>query len=114
MMEMPEHFTDRRQRRAGACSRRREAAEVEVVRGPNIKPNSRWARHGRGDTITAGTVVLKAGDNITTDHILPAGAKAAAVPLERAVAARSSAFATSAIQDVAQSRCKEQGGGVPF
>ncbi len=49
-----------------------EAAGVEVVRGPNIKPfpDSRPV----GDTIEA-PLTLKVGDNITTDHIMPAGAK---------------------------------------
>ncbi|MBR6221450.1 MAG: aconitate hydratase [Clostridia bacterium] len=49
-----------------------EAAAVEVVRGPNIKPfpDSRPV----GDTIEA-PLTLKVGDNITTDHIMPAGAK---------------------------------------
>ncbi len=49
-----------------------EAAAVEVLRGPNIKefPQSRPQQ----DTLTA-PLVLKVGDNITTDHIMPAGAK---------------------------------------
>ena len=49
-----------------------EAADVEVVRGPNIKqlPDARPLT----DTITA-PLTLKVGDNITTDHIMPAGAK---------------------------------------
>ena len=49
-----------------------EAANVEVLRGPNIKPfpiNTPLA-----ETIEA-AVTLKVGDNITTDHIMPAGAK---------------------------------------
>ena len=47
-------------------------AEVEVLRGPNIKefPKSKPF----ADSLTAVTV-LKVGDNITTDHIMPAGAK---------------------------------------
>ena len=46
--------------------------EVEVLRGPNIKefPKSKPF----SDSLTA-TAVLKVGDNITTDHIMPAGAK---------------------------------------
>ena len=46
--------------------------EVEVLRGPNIKefPKSKPF----ADTMSA-SVVLKVGDNITTDHIMPAGAK---------------------------------------
>ncbi len=45
---------------------------VEVLRGPNIKefPKSKAFT----DDLTA-TAVLKVGDNITTDHIMPAGAK---------------------------------------
>ncbi len=49
-----------------------EAASVEVLRGPNIKefPKSR----PQTDELAA-ELVLKVGDNITTDHIMPAGAK---------------------------------------
>ena len=49
-----------------------EAAELEVLRGPNIKP----LPEGKpvGDSISA-SLTLKVGDNISTDHIMPAGAK---------------------------------------
>ncbi len=49
-----------------------EADSVQVLRGPNIKefPES----HPLSDEITA-PLILKVGDNITTDHIMPAGAK---------------------------------------
>lgn len=49
-----------------------EAKDVEILRGPNIKPfpvNTPLA-----ESIEA-KVSLKVGDNITTDHIMPAGAK---------------------------------------
>ena len=49
-----------------------EAADVEVLRGPNIKPfpvNVPLAEDIKAE------VSLKVGDNITTDHIMPAGAK---------------------------------------
>ena len=49
-----------------------EAAEAVVVRGPNIKPFPKGKP--MGDEISA-QLVLKVGDNITTDHIMPAGAK---------------------------------------
>ena len=49
-----------------------EAAEAVVVRGPNIKPFPKGK--SVGDEISA-QLVLKVGDNITTDHIMPAGAK---------------------------------------
>ncbi|MGM9619630.1 MAG: aconitate hydratase [Oscillospiraceae bacterium] len=49
-----------------------EATSVEVLRGPNIKefPKSKPF----ADSLSA-QLVLKVGDNITTDHIMPAGAK---------------------------------------
>ncbi|MCR4662361.1 MAG: aconitate hydratase [Endomicrobiaceae bacterium] len=46
--------------------------EGEIVRGPNIKPLPKF--EPMPDSISA-DVVLKVGDNISTDHILPAGAK---------------------------------------
>ena len=45
---------------------------VEVLRGPNIKPFP--VSEPLAQTIDAGCS-LKVGDNITTDHIMPAGAK---------------------------------------
>ena len=49
-----------------------EAKTLEILRGPNIKkfPES----YPQEDSITA-ELVLKVEDNITTDHIMPAGAK---------------------------------------
>ncbi len=49
-----------------------DGASVEVLRGPNIKEFPKAKAFS--DTLTA-TAVLKVGDNITTDHIMPAGAK---------------------------------------
>ncbi|MCI5484799.1 MAG: aconitate hydratase [Clostridiales bacterium] len=49
-----------------------EAADAEVLRGPNIKPFPKGTPVS--DSIRA-ELVLKVGDNITTDHIMPAGAK---------------------------------------
>ncbi len=49
-----------------------EMDSVEVLRGPNIKPYPKTSP--LGDTIEA-SCALKVGDNITTDHIMPAGAK---------------------------------------
>lgn len=49
-----------------------EAKELPILRGPNIKefPQSK----PQEDTLEA-PLVLKVGDNITTDHIMPAGSK---------------------------------------
>ena len=49
-----------------------EAKSLEILRGPNIKPFPDSIP--QGDTLRA-ELVLKVGDNITTDHIMPAGAK---------------------------------------
>lgn len=49
-----------------------EGTEVEVVRGPNIKPfpvNTELAQ------TVEGKALIKVGDNITTDHIMPSNAK---------------------------------------
>ncbi len=49
-----------------------EAKTLEVLRGPNIKPFPKEIP--QEDSLTA-EVALKVEDNITTDHIMPAGAK---------------------------------------
>ncbi len=49
-----------------------EMSDVEILRGPNIKPFP--TTKPLADDITA-DCSLKVGDNITTDHIMPAGAK---------------------------------------
>lgn len=70
-VEMPEHFTindNMIEPPAGP----EEAASIEVLRGPNIKPFPKT--EPLPESITA-KAVLKMGDNITTDHIMPAGAK---------------------------------------
>ena len=49
-----------------------ESKNIEVLRGPNIKkfPDARPQKNE-----LEAVLVLKVGDNITTDHIMPAGAK---------------------------------------
>ena len=49
-----------------------EANDVEVVRGPNIKPFP--VSKPLADTLE-GKSLIKVGDNITTDHIMPSNAK---------------------------------------
>lgn len=49
-----------------------EAADVEVIRGPNIREFPKCVP--QQDNLCA-QLTLKVGDNITTDHIMPAGAK---------------------------------------
>ena len=49
-----------------------EAKKIDIIRGPNIKPLP--LKDALADTID-GEVLLKVGDDITTDHIMPAGAQ---------------------------------------
>ena len=49
-----------------------EARNVEIVRGPNIKPLPTF---NPLTDVLKGKALIKVGDNITTDHIMPAGAK---------------------------------------
>ncbi len=49
-----------------------EGNDVEVVRGPNIKPFP--VNKALSDKVS-GKALIKVGDNITTDHIMPSNAK---------------------------------------
>jgi aconitate hydratase len=76
-----------------------------VVRGPNIRPVP--AARAPPDTLE-GEVLLKMGDNITTDHILPAGAKV--LPLRSNIPAISE-FALTRVDATFPHRAKAAGGG---
>jgi aconitate hydratase len=79
---------------------------VEVVRGPNIKPVP--LADPVPETV-AGRVLLKVGDNITTDHIMPAGAKI--LPLRSNVPAIAEYVFWRVDPDFVD-RAREWGGGV--
>ena len=49
-----------------------DSSTVEIIMGPNIKP---FPHFGPLEDTLEGVVLLKVGDNITTDHIMPAGSK---------------------------------------
>lgn len=49
-----------------------EAKDLPILRGPNIKP---FPDSRPQEDILKAPLVLKVGDNITTDHIMPAGSK---------------------------------------
>ena len=70
-ISMPEHFIVNDNMIVPPASPE-EAKDVEVLRGPNIKPFPKTEPLPADITAKA---VLKVGDNITTDHIMPAGAK---------------------------------------
>lgn len=79
--------------------------KTEVVRGPNIKP---LPQKEKMPNKISGVALLKTGDNITTDHIMPAGAKI--LPLRSNVPAISEhVFAT--VDPDFPKRAKESKGG---
>ncbi|MFQ6104606.1 MAG: aconitate hydratase [Candidatus Glassbacteria bacterium] len=84
----------------------KDGRKVKVVRGPNIKPlpiRERLVDHLEGE------VLLKLGDNVTTDHILPAGAKI--LPLRSNIPAISE-YVFSGIDPGFARRARAAGGGV--
>ncbi|MBN1249138.1 MAG: aconitate hydratase [Anaerolineae bacterium] len=84
-----------------------EAAQrVEVLRGPNIKPVP--VGNPLGDTVS-GSVLIKVGDNITTDHIMPAGAQI--LPLRSNIPAISE-YVFHRVDSEFVARAKELGGGI--
>ncbi|MGI6296812.1 MAG: aconitate hydratase [Armatimonadota bacterium] len=79
---------------------------VEIARGPNIKPLPR--NTALPDTIS-GKILLKLGDNITTDDIMPAGSKV--LPLRSNIPAISEFVFAAKDPDFAR-RARELGGGI--
>ena len=84
----------------------REPEKVEILRGPNIKPLP--TKDAMPDVLT-GKVLIKVGDNIPTDHIMPAGAKV--LPLRSNVPAISE-YVFERVDNTFPKRAKEWGGGV--
>jgi aconitate hydratase len=83
-----------------------EPDSVEVLRGPNIRPLPINKPMGQD---LAGQVLLKVGDNITTDHIMPAGAKV--LPLRSNIPAISE-YVFEKVDPSFAVRAKQQGGGI--
>ena len=84
----------------------RERAKVEIIRGPNIKPLPIGKEMSE---IYSGEVLLKVSDNISTDHIMPAGAKI--LPLRSNIPAISE-YVFSRVDSDFSTRAKEKGGGI--
>ncbi|MCK5124762.1 MAG: aconitate hydratase [candidate division Zixibacteria bacterium] len=79
--------------------------KVKILRGPNIQPlpiNTAMSSSLEGE------VLLITGDNVTTDHIMPAGAKV--LPL-RSNIPKIAEFVYYMVDSGFVSRCKEKGGG---
>jgi aconitate hydratase len=82
-----------------------EAEKIELIRGPNIKP---LPQKGPLPVELTGSVLIKLGDNITTDHIIPGGAKV--LPLRSNIPALSEHTFERVDASFAK-RAKEMGGG---
>jgi aconitase (EC 4.2.1.3) len=78
---------------------------VDIIRGPNIRQTSH--RPGRSGKL-AGRGVDPPGDDITTDHIMPAGAKV--LPLRSNLPAISE-FVFHMVDETFPARAKAAGGG---
>ncbi len=78
---------------------------VEIVRGPNIKP---LPEAEPMPEVLRGRILLKVGDNITTDHIMPAGSKI--LPLRSNIPAISE-YVFSSVDPNFSERAKQYGGG---
>jgi len=83
-----------------------EPDKVVVERGPNIKPFP--VKEALEESLTT-KIILKVGDNITTDDIMPAGAKI--LPLRSNIPAISE-YVFFKIDDEFTTRAKASGGGI--
>jgi len=83
----------------------RNGEKVEVVRGPNIAP---LPVRGPLENELVGEVLIKVADNITTDHIMPAGAQI--LPL-RSNIPKISEFVFSRVDSEFVKRAKEKKSG---
>ncbi len=84
----------------------KEPEKVQIIRGPNIKPLPKRAPI---EDVIRGIVLLKTGDNITTDDIMPAGAKI--LPLRSNIPAISE-YTFTKIDPRFPLKAKEHGGGI--
>lgn len=82
-----------------------DGSQVEILRGPNIKPIPRREPLA---AVLEGEVLLKLGDNVTTDHIMPAGSKI--LPLRSNIPALSEHVFEGVEPEFAR-RAREAGGG---
>ncbi len=103
VIEMPEHFDINDNMIVKPAE---DPETVEVRRGPNIKPFP--LGKALEDSYT-GKIVLKTEDNITTDHILPAGAKL--LPYRSNIPYYSN-YCFINVDPKFPARCQEKGGGV--
>lgn len=84
----------------------KEAPNVEILRGPNIKP---FPISNPIEENINSKVLLKVQDNITTDHIMPAGAK---ILPYRSNIPYLSKFCFNVCDQNFYERCKQEGSGI--
>ncbi len=82
-----------------------DGTTVDIARGPNIVPLK--LKEPLGDELR-GKVLLKVGDNITTDHIMPAGAR---VLPYRSNIPKIAEFVYDGVDPDFPERAKKEGGG---
>ena len=83
-----------------------EAGKVEILRGPNIKE---FPSSGPLPDDVKAKVMLKVGDNITTDHIMPAGSK---ILPYRSNIPYLSQYCFAVCDKTFPERCKQEGDGI--
>lgn len=83
-----------------------DGSAVEIIMGPNIKP---FPKFGPLEETIEAKVALKVGDNITTDHIMPAGSKI--LPLRSNIEAMSE-FVFTNVDPGFPDRCRASGNAV--
>lgn len=103
-VSMPAHFMIN-DNMIDAPASAEEAQNIEILRGPNIKPFPNC--DPLPEAIQA-NATLKVGDNITTDHIMPAGAK---ILPYRSNIPYLSQFCFASCDPTFADRCKAEGKG---
>ena len=104
-IKMPEHFSINDNMLIPPYTPE-ESERVEILRGPNIKP----VPVGKPlEGKIEGECILKVGDNITTDHIMPAGAK---ILPYRSNIPYLSKFCFAACDEKFSARATEKNGGI--
>ena len=92
--------------RTGIVAPAEDPSEVEVIRGPNIQPVP--VGEALGDSY-AGEILIKLGDNVSTDHISPAGVEAITYRTNMTALAD---FTFRRVDETFASRAREAGGGI--
>jgi aconitate hydratase len=84
----------------------RDGSPVEIIRGPNIAP---FPQFGALQEHLEGEVLLKVGDNVSTDIIMPAGNRV--LPLRSNIPAISK-FVFDILDEDFHKKAEEKGGGI--